>query len=68
MGKDSKTLNTVYHIFFFPNVVLLFWSIRAHLAKIFFIACISASSHIKPAAAQYLKLDMCKLTCQESRK
>lgn len=50
MGKDSKTLIQSI-IYFFPNVVLLFWSIRAHLAKIFFIACISASSHIKLAAA-----------------
>lgn len=64
MGEDSKTLNVSH---FFPNGMLLFWSIGAHLAKLFLLRLSnSVSSHMKLADAQYLKLDMYSLTCWEN--
>lgn len=49
--------------------MLLFWSIRAHLEKLFLLhESISVSSHPKLADAKYLKLNMFELTCQGNRK
>ena len=58
MGEDSKSLNIVYHIYFFKcNVTFLVN--QGTSGKIFLLhVSISASSHTKLADEQYLKLDM----------
>lgn len=70
MGEDSKTLNTVYHIYIFFQIECYFFGQSGHIWQKYFLlhVSISASSHTKLAGAQYLRLNMCKLTCQESRK